>query len=112
MKSYYYIPQPIIHGRFCKESKNRFLAMVEINVLLVSTQAATARTRYAILAVKHDRHNILLNTSLSNKALFHYLQYHRNYYYGAESHIYAESCIDDYKADLFVESPVQKKLLR
>lgn len=135
MKSFYYISRPITHGIFCEESKNRFIALVKIQgnpvecyipssarlenfismdkhcVLLVPTQESTARTRYTVLAVKQDRHNILLNTSLTNKALFHYLQYHKSRFYGSESAIFAERYIDGYKADLLINTPAQNKII-
>lgn len=135
MKSYYQISQPILHGSFYGELKNRFLAAVRVNneriecyipssarlenfislenrrVLLVPTQSPKARTAYSVLAVKIARHNVLLNTSLANRAMFHYLHFNKNTLFGTHSSIQAEKSVDGYKADIFVESQGRKCII-
>lgn len=135
VKDYYQIKAPIIHGQFCKETKNRFLATVRIDgretecyvpssarlenfvalkncrVLLIPTQNLAARTPYSILAVKHNRHNILLNTTMANKAMTKYYQFHKEHKCETDRNIMAEKTIEGYKADIYVESPSSKKII-
>lgn len=127
MTSSYPITLPILRGTFCSESKNRFIAIVDVNgvmtecyvpssakldnfiklqgkrVMLIPTQTKNARTSYSILAVKSNRHNILLNTTLANKAMLHYLNFNGGKKFGRPYEICAEKVVEGYKADIYVE---------
>lgn len=135
MKSYYTINTPIITGIFLSESKHRFLCIVLIGlkevecfipcsshlehfidlvgrkVLLTPNKQPNARTPYAVLAVKYNRHNILLNTSLANKAIYHYFSYNKAKLYYDDCLITCEKLICGYKSDLFIEGQSKKEIV-
>jgi len=127
MKSYYSINTPIITGTFIREEAHRFLCTVRVNseevecyipcsshldhfidlvgkrVLLIPNKQANSRTAYSVLAVKHNRHNILLNTSLANKAAYHYITYNKFKSYGKDCIISCEKSVHEYKSDILIE---------
>lgn len=127
MKSYYTIEKPIISGIFRGEIKNRFLCTVQINseniecyipsssrlenyvdldnkeVLLIPNETKNSRTLYSVLALKHNRRNILLNTSIANKAMFHYLGYNGKKLFSKNYIISREKYVGNYKSDLVIE---------
>lgn len=115
-------------GTFIRESKNRFLCEVLINglatecyipsscrldnfleltgkqVLLLKTKSVNARTKYSLIAVPYKYSYIILNTSLSNRAIYDSLSSRRFSFLGVRKTVFAERSIDGYKADLFIES--------
>lgn len=112
---------------FIRELKNRFLCEVEINgknvvcyipsschlsnfinlkgkqVLLVPTQAKTARTKFSLFAVPYKRSYILLNTSIANRAIEFNIRNRRFAYLGKRKRIFRERYVSGYKSDLFIE---------
>lgn len=115
-----------IIGTFKRELKNRFLCEVSIDgedvvcyvpsschlsnflklegkqVLLVPTQAANARTKFALFAVPYKRNYILLNTSMANRAVENSLQSRCFAYLGKRKTAIKEHTLEGYKADLFL----------
>ena len=113
-------------GTFRRELKNRFLCEVSIDgedvvcyvpsschlsnflklegkqVLLVPTQAPTARTRFALFAVPYKRNYILLNTSMANRAVESSIQSRRFSYLKKRKTAIKEHTLEGYKADLFL----------
>lgn len=135
MKSFYTLNSPIITGTFVRESKHRFLCIVLIDyievecfipcsshlahfidlvgrkVLLTPNKQPYARTAYAVLAVKYNRHNILLNTMLANKAVYHYFMYNKTKFYQNDCIITCEKYSCDYKSDLLIEWQDKKEIV-
>ena len=116
-----------IIGTFKKELKNRFLCEVVIRgedvvcyvpsschlsnflklegkqVLLVPTQAADARTKYALFAVRYRNSYILLNTSMANRAIETNIRLRRFSFLGKRQAIRKEHTVHQYKADLYLK---------
>ena len=117
-----------ISGVFVRELKNRFLCEVKINgkveecyvpsschlsnflqlegkrVLLIPTQTPNSRTKYALFAVPFKKNYIVLNTSMSNRAIEDGLQGRHFSYLGKRKKWIKEHKIDGYKADLYIPS--------
>jgi len=135
MKNYYTINTPIITGTFLSESKHRFLCIVKVGseeiechipcsshlehfidligrkVLLTPNKDINSRTAYSVLAVKYNRHNILLNTSLANKAVYHYYSYNKNKLYQKDCIISCEKLVQGYKSDILIEWQSKKVIV-
>lgn len=116
-----------VEGIFVQELKNRFLCEVLIDnvstvcyvpsschlgnflslhgktVLLSPTYASDARTKYALFAVPYKRSFILLNTSIANRVIEANIQRRVFAALGSRKEVYAEHCVDGYKADLYID---------
>jgi DNA-binding sugar fermentation-stimulating protein len=135
MKSFYTLNTPIIIGTFLRELKHRFLCIVIIGgeevecyipcsshlehfvdlvgrkVLLTINKKPNSRTQYSVLAVKYKKHNILLNTSLANKAMYHYFSYNKLGLYKNDCSIAVEKKICNYIADILVDYQDQIEII-
>lgn len=113
-------------GQFISESKNRFLCTVRIDgteeichiasscrldnfidlrgkyVLLVENMSKTSKTRHSVIAVKHKRNYIILNTSWANKAIDYSLLSRKFSFLGKRRDYKAEIVIDGYKTDFYI----------
>lgn len=116
-----------IHGIFKCELKNRFLCLVSIDdkdticyipsssrlenfidlqgkeVLLVPTESKTARTKYAVYAIKKKQNYIILNTSVPNRIINKEIHNRRFSFLGKRNNVSREKRINEYKCDLFIE---------
>lgn len=115
-----------VYGTFQTEIKNRFLCTVNINgvdvtcyipsscrlsnfinmtgrsVLLKPVKTPSARTSYAVYAVKYRKNFILLNLAQANRVIESQL-YRRNFsFLGTRKQVQREYRIGDYKTDLFI----------
>lgn len=115
-------------GIFIKESKNRFLCEVKVNeritecyipsscridnflelsnkeVLLSKNKSKNPRTQYRVVAVKHKRSYIILNTSISNLLIYNNLHLRRFSFLGSRKNALKEKMIGSYKADILIQS--------
>jgi len=113
-------------GVFIKELSNRFLCEVEISgrtalcyvpsscrlsnfmcldnkkVLVVKNTSKSAKTEYALFAVKHKRNYILLNTSLANQIIEQQIGSKKFSFLGIRKNIYREKLVEGYKTDIFI----------
>lgn len=113
-------------GIFIKECKNRFICEVMVEdeaiecyvpsscrldnfidlqgkrVLLLPTEAPTARTRYSLFAVPYKRNHILLNIGKVNSVVERDLNKRYFSILGKRSKVYREYKIGSYKSDLFI----------
>lgn len=119
-------PSKLILGQFISESKNRFLCTVKIDgteeichiasscrldnfidlrnrwVLLVENTSKKSRTKYSVIAVKHKRNYITLNTSWANKAIDCSILSRKFSFLGKRRDYKAEFVLDGYKTDFFI----------
>lgn len=117
-----------VYGTFVQETKNRFLCTVAIDsvevecyipsscrlsnfldlqgrtVILTPNQDKTARTRFAVYAVKIGRQFILLNLSKPNRIIEAEIQKRRFSFLGKRDHVFHEKTIEGYKCDLYIEN--------
>ena len=113
-------------GIFIKECKNRFICEVMVEdeaiecyvpsscrldnfidlqgkrVLLLPTEAPTARTRYSLFAVPYKRNHILLNIGKVNSVIERDLNKRYFSILGKRSKVYREYKLGSYKSDLFI----------
>lgn len=116
-----------VYGTFIQETKNRFLCTVDIDseevecyipsscrlsnfldlkgrtVILTPNQDKTARTRFAVYAVKIGSQFILLNLSKPNRIIESELHKRRFAFLGKRKNILHEKTIEGYKSDLYIE---------
>ncbi len=119
-------PSKLKIGQFISESKNRFLCTVKIDgteeichiasscrldnfidlrgkrVLLLKNKGTTGRTKYSVIAVKHKRNYIILNTSWANKAIDIGFTKRRFSFLGKRKDYRTECDVNGYKADFFI----------
>lgn len=113
-------------GIFIKELKNRFICEVMVEdeaiecyvpsscrldnfidlhgkrVLLLPTEAPSARTRFSLFAVPYKRNHILLNIGRVNSVVEHDIKKRCFSTLGKRSEVYREYKIGSYKSDLFI----------
>ena len=120
------IDQPITHGIFCCEIKNRFRAMVLVEgeeklcyvasscrlsnflelegreVLLLPAGENSSRTDYTLFAAQHKNGYILLELAAANAVIAD--QIHRRYFsfLRKRTNVQREKIVEGYKADLFI----------
>lgn len=122
----FYTEHGFITGVFKTELKNRFLCTVCVNgvdvtcyipsscklsnfidlsgrtVLLKPNQSSSARTAYAVYAVKYGSQFILLNLAQANRVIEAQLSRRYFSFLGKRKNVSHETCIDAYKTDLFI----------
>ncbi|MDD2231093.1 MAG: DNA/RNA nuclease SfsA [Candidatus Cloacimonetes bacterium] len=115
-------------GIFIKERKNRFICEVMVEdeaiecyvpsscrldnfidlhgkrVLLLPTEAQSARTRYSLFAVPYKRNHILLNIGKVNSVIERDIKKSCFSTLGKRSEVYREYKIGSYKSDLFIKN--------
>lgn len=115
-------------GIFIRESKNRFLCEVKVNeqitecyipsscridnfldlsnkeVLLSKNKSQNPRTQYRVVAVKHKRSYIIINTSISNLLVYDNLHLRRFSFLGPRKNALKEKMIGSYKADILIQN--------
>lgn len=113
-------------GIFISERKNRFICEVLVEgetiecyvpsscrldnfidlhgkrVLLLPTEAPSARTKFSLFAVPYKRNYILLNIGKVNSIIEHNINKRYFSSLGSRSKILRECTIDSYKSDLFI----------
>ena len=116
----------IIEGIFKAEQKNRFLCTVCIDgedttcyipssckldrlidlknksVLLKKNRSPKARTEYALVAVKHGRHHVLLNLAQANQVIEDQLTRRFFSFLGKRKSVSHETYVNGYRSDLFI----------
>ena len=120
------IPCTCIVGRFICEEKNRFLCTVEVDgaqkrcyiasscrldnfvnlkgktVLLTPVTNPKASTEYAVLAVRHKRSYILLNTAMANRAVENSIHSKKLSCFGKRKNVSREHKVESYKTDFYL----------
>lgn len=115
-----------IEGIFIAERKNRFICEVMVEdeaiecyvpsscrldnfidlhgkrVLLLPTEASSARTRFSLFAVPFKRNHILLNIGMVNRVVERDIKRRCFSFLGKRSEIFREHKIGSYKSDLFI----------
>lgn len=120
------VEKHLIHGVFIAENKNRFICRVAVDseeiecympsscrleklidirgceVILRPNKSKSARTRYALYAVRKGRQFILINQNEPNRIVEACLHNRRFSFLGKRACIQREKTIDGYKCDLFL----------